>query len=88
MNKVILTSALVLTGCINQRPDFKPLAPEPLIRERLASQKEWDGSKGQFPPGRVIDYKGHGGDYTNDNGHINHHRHHGHGHGGLGYHND
>ena len=84
--------ALVLTGCTSSNRTIDELidpfdGPEPTIHiPANVASKEYDGSKGKFPPGRVIDYKGHGVDYTNNNGHINHHTHHGH--GGLGYHND
>ena len=68
MKTLILTSALVLTGCLSQYPQ----TIDEYIPEYVAERKEWDGSKGQFPPGRVIDYKGHGLGY---NSHANHHRH-------------
>lgn len=41
------------------------------------------------PPKQIINYKGHGTEYTTSPGHVNHHKHHSyHGHGGTGYHND
>ena len=48
------------------------------------AEKKQDGSKYNFPP-RVIDYKGHGTDYTTSRGHINKHTHN---HRVHGHHND
>ena len=84
MKLTLLITLLTITGCAsNSQLD------ETIHIPSNVAEKKWDGSKGDFPPGRynnrVIDYKGHGTDYTTGNGHINHHIH---GHGGLGYHND
>jgi hypothetical protein len=81
-----------MTGCQMSKPeDIKEQTIH--IPTNVADKKEWDGSKGEFPPGRilkntkVINYKGHGLNYDN---HAKHHHHlnNVHGHGGLGYHND
>ena len=86
MKKLTIATAIVMTGCATQK---FPETIDEYIPANVASREKWDGSKGKFPPGRynnrVIDYKGHGVDYTTGNGHINNHIH---GHGGLGYHND
>ena len=96
--KLLLTIPLVLTGCMSSNNTIDELidpfdGPEPTIHiptNVADSNGKWDGSKGKFPPGRTINYKGHGVDYTTGNGHINHHihKHTHHGHGGLGYHHD
>ena len=73
MKTTLLITLLTITGCVSQKPletidEYIPI--------HVAKEK-WDGSKGEFPPGRnrVINYRGHGVDYTIDNGHINHHTH-------------
>ena len=91
MKYTLIPITLVLIGCASS-PNLDTIdevVPEETIHipgNVADSNGKWDGSKGQFPPGRVINYKGHGTDYTINNNHINHHTHHGH--GGLGYHND
>jgi hypothetical protein len=84
MKRIILTVpiAIALQGCTSSQP--YPGIIDEIIPPNVASQKEWDGSKGEFPPGRsrVIDYKGHRLDYS---GHAQHHYHmkevHGHNYG-------
>ena len=75
--KKALAFAIISTGCMSQEPHetIDEYIPTPFI---FAGREEWDGAKGQFPPGRilksnrVIDYKGHGTGYS---GHANHHYH-------------
>lgn len=79
----ILAIALLTTGCLTEQNKVEqhllhvPIFPN--TAEKETPGDEWDGSKGKFPAGRsnnrVIDYKGHGTDYTTSNGHINHHTH-------------
>ena len=95
MKYLLITPALALIGCASSNKTIDELidpfdGPEKTIHipaNVADSNGKWDGSKGKFPPGRVINYKGHGLGYDS---HINHHRHMQsvHGHGGLGYHND
>ena len=72
--KKVLAFAIVSTGCMSQ----KPQTIDEYIPQNLVNNKEWDGSKGEFPPGRilksnrVINYRGHGTGYS---GHANHHYH-------------
>ena len=42
--KILITAAIVLTGCTIQYT-------ESLDPEDVAAREKWDGSKGQFPPG-------------------------------------
>ena len=44
---VVVAVVLALTGCMSQMPHetIDEYIPEHLVKE------EWDGSKGQFPPG-------------------------------------
>ena len=91
--KLLLTIPLVLTGCMSSNKTIDEFIPEKTLHipANVAEKKgKEDGSKGKFPPGRTINYKGHGVDYTTGNGHINHHihKHTHHGHGGLGYHHE
>lgn len=88
MTKTILISSLLLSiGCVTEN---KGKIIDEIIPEVAKKSAKDDGSKGKFPPGRIINYKGHGVNYTTGNGHINHHKHHNHyhEHGGNGYHND
>ena len=89
--KYLAIVPLFLTGCMSSHNTIDELIPlETIHIPSNVANKNDDGSKGKFPPGRVINYKGHGVDYTTGNGHINHHihKHTHHGHGGLGYHHD
>ena len=84
---------LFLTGCLSSNNTIDEIIPDNTIHipaNVADSNGKWDGSKGNFPPGRTINYKGHGIDYTTGNGHINYHihKHTHHGHGGAGYHHD
>lgn len=73
MKKILLALTLG-TGCLSQ----PPRTIDEYIPENYADREEWDGSKGEFPPGRIlksnrtIDYSGHGLGY---NGHAQHHYH-------------
>ena len=83
--KYLAIVPLFLTGCMssqNTNTIDELINPEPTIHipHNVASQKDWDGSKGKFPPGRTINYKGHGVEYTTGNGHISKHTHHYHTH--------
>ena len=69
MKKLTIATAIVMTGCATQK---FPETIDEYIPANVASREKWDGSKGEFPPGRVIDYKGHGLGYS---GHANHHYH-------------
>jgi hypothetical protein len=76
MKKLLLTPAIVLIGCASS-PDpgiIDEIIPDETLHipSNVAEREEWDGSKGQFPPGRVIDYKGHGLGYTS---HMQHYLH-------------
>ena len=89
--KYLAIVPLFLTGCMSSHNTIDELIPlETIHIPSNVANKNDDGSKGKFPPGRTINYKGHGVDYTTGNGHINHHihKHTHHGHGGLGYHHD
>ena len=89
--KYLAIVPLFLTGCMSSHNTIDELIPlETIHIPSNVANKNDDGSKGKFPPGRTINYKGHGVDYTTGNGHINHHihQHSYHGHGGLGYHKD
>ena len=98
MKYTLLLTLLASAGCMSNNNTIDEIidpfdGPNKTIHipsNVAATNKEWDGSKGKFPPGRIINYKGHGTEYTTGNGHINHHihQHSYHGHGGLGYHND
>ena len=68
MKKLALSFAILSIGCASQYPR----TIDEYIPKNVADREEWDGSKGQFPPGRVIDYKGHGLGYD---GHAQHHYH-------------
>jgi hypothetical protein len=86
MKILTITAAVVLTGCATQYPrtidemipGHNPPAVFPPGIHNITSREEWDGSKGEFPPGRVlksnrtIDYRGHGIGYS---GHAQHHLH-------------
>ena len=98
MKYTLLLTLLASAGCISKNNTIDEMI-DPFdgpnktiyIPSNVAStNKKWDGSKGKFPPGRIINYKGHGVDYTTGNSHINHHihQHTHHGDGGLHYHND
>ena len=90
----ILTAATI-SGCDTNTRTIDEIVdpfdgPSPTIHiPANVATKEYDGSKGKFPPGRTINYQGHVVEYTTGNVHINHHihKHTHHGHGGLGYHN-
>ena len=75
MKRIALAITIASTGCMSQKT-YETI--DEYIPENVASQKEWDGSKGQFPPGRIlnssriINYRGHGTGYS---GHANHHYH-------------
>jgi|TARA_Y100000310_G_scaffold328616_1_gene397019 hypothetical protein len=68
MKKLALITTMVITGCASQH------YPETIDEyiPHVTSKKEWDGSKGEFPPGRIINYKVHGLKYEN---HTQHHYH-------------
>lgn len=86
---MILTAAAI-SGCTSNNRTIDEIidpfdGPDQTIHipENVASNK-WDGSKGEFPPGRinqtlptiprkVIDYQGHGIGYES---HAQHHYHH------------
>ena len=65
MKIIILTSAILSIGCANL-PDSEiiPDHINPVPPNVADAEEPWDGSKGKFPPGRVIDYKGHGIGYN------------------------
>ena len=75
---IIATSGILLVGCTSTEYDDFQDAPDHLLftQEKYATIDEIiapeDLKKGPFPPGRVIDYKGHGLGYQ---GHADHHRH-------------
>ena len=61
--KKTLALAIVMAGCTSVKPKFEPLPPEPLIKNVAVKAPETSPEelkKGPEPPGRVIDYKGHG----------------------------
>ena len=70
MKSIILASAILSIGCANL-PEIYPIPSHTLhIPHNVADTEEpWDGSKGEFPPGRVLDYKGHGTGYHVDQFH-------------------
>ena len=79
--KYLAIVPLFLTGCMSSHNTIDELIPlETIHIPSNVANKNDDGSNGQFPPGRVINYKGHGVDYTTGNGHISHHTHHYHTH--------
>jgi len=80
--KQLLIIPLVLTGCMSSIPTIDELIdPDQTIHipsnvaELAPVPSPQDGKKGPFPPGRIINYKGHGLGYDS---HITHHRHHNH----------
>jgi hypothetical protein len=69
MKYLLITPALVLTGCLTQYPNniIDEVIPEdttPIPANVADSNGKWDGSKGEFPPGRTINYNGHGLGYN------------------------
>jgi len=65
----ILTAATI-SGCATNTRTIDEIVdpfdgPSPTIHiPANVATKEYDGSKGKFPPGRTINYQGHGVEYT------------------------
>ena len=60
MKSLILTCTILSIGCTSfPESNTIPIPPNVAVAE-----EPWDGSKGKFPPGRVLDYKGHGIGYN------------------------
>jgi len=79
--KYLAIVPLFLTGCMSSHNTIDELIPlETIHIPSNVANKNDDGSKGKFPPGRTINYKGHGVEYTTGNGHISKHTHYHHTH--------
>ena len=65
MKYLLITPTLVLIGCASY-PNLDTIDEviPPIPANVADSNGKWDGSKGEFPPGRTINYNGHGLGYN------------------------